>query len=46
MIEYDINPTIEKIQRKLKKDFSLKKMNAVLVGVAALAEIYYEWNQF
>lgn len=46
MVEYDIIPTIKKIQRKLKKDFTHNKMNAVLVEVAVLAEIYYEWNQF
>lgn len=46
MKKNNINPTIEKIQRKLKKDFTHKKMNAVLAEVATLAEIYYEWNQF
>lgn len=40
MTKFDIKPTIEKTQDKLKKDLTHKKMNSVLAEVAILTEIY------
>lgn len=46
MADFDIELTIEKIKRQLVKDIAHEKFNAALIDIAALAEIYYEWNQF
>lgn len=46
MAEFDVKPIAERIRRKLKRDFRHKRINAMLTDIGALAEIYYEWNQF
>lgn len=46
MAGFKLESTINRIQKKLKKDLTYNKTDAVLADVAALAEIYYEWNQF
>lgn len=46
MKSIDVSKYDKKIKNKLIKDVKKGNLDAVLADVAALSEIYYEWNQF